>query len=189
MDPYILPNGVLCNLLGIDDPDALADAEWDITTARMTALRSRRLPGSYNLAHLCAFHRVIFGDVYSWAGEVRTVDIAKYDVFCRWIYITAYAADVFDKLARTKQLRGLSREDFLPALAEAYADINAVHPFREGNGRAQRAFLQQLARDAGHPISWAGLDPAENEAASIAGFRGDLQPLIDLLDRHVAREH
>jgi cell filamentation protein len=74
---------------------------------------------------------------------------------------------------------------FVAGLAEAYADVNALHPFREGNGRAQRAFLKQLSADVGRTISWAGLDPAQNEAA---GFRGDLEPLIVMLDKHVLRE-
>ena len=62
-------------------------------------------------------------------------------------------------------LRGRDRTAFVEGLAETYADINALHPFREGNGRTQRAFLQQLARDADHPLSWTNLDAAQNEAA------------------------
>jgi cell filamentation protein len=77
---------------------------------------------------------------------------------------------------------------FIAALAGTYADINALHPFREGNGRTQRAFLQQLARGAGHPLSWANLSAAENENASIAGFRGDLGPLVTVLDKVVQRD-
>jgi cell filamentation protein len=90
-------------------------------------------------------------------------------------------------LARADFLRGRTRDAFVTGLADTYADINALHPFREGNGCAQRAFLQQLTRGAGHALSWVDLDTAENERASIAGFRGDLGPLVRLLDRHVER--
>lgn len=76
----------------------------------------------------------------------------------------------------------------IAGLAEAYADINALHPFREGDGRAQRAFLQQFAASAGRPLTWARLDGERNETAGIAGFRGDLEPLIVMLDKHVTRE-
>ena len=67
------------------------------------------------------------------------------------------------------------------------ADVNALHPFREGNGRAQRAFLGQLARDADHPVRWVGLDPEENIAASRAAHRGDTARLRALIDGVVAR--
>jgi cell filamentation protein len=82
-DPYSLPNGTLRNRLGIDDAKALEAAEADITGARLVALRQLHLPGSYDLDHLRAFHRYIFGDVYEWAGELRRVDITKFDTFCR----------------------------------------------------------------------------------------------------------
>ena len=99
----------------------------------------------------------------------------------------SYAAEIFGKLAAADFLRDKSRDTFISRLAETYADINALHPFREGNGRAQRAFLRQLAHDAGHPISWADMDAAENERASVAGFRGELEPLVELRDKLVER--
>ena len=184
-DPYTQPNGVMRNRLGIEDPVDLASAEADITGARLIALGLVDLPGKYDLDHLRAFHRFVFGDLYAWAGALRTVDIVKRDFFCRWMHLEHYADGIFRRLAEADHLRGPSRSDFVDGLAETYADINALHPFREGNGRAQRAFLQQLAREAGHPVSWAGLDPMENQAASIAGFRGDLRPLVAMLDKHV----
>lgn len=62
------------------------------------------------------------------------------------------------------------------------ADINALHPFREGNGRAQRAFFGQLARDAGFPLAWQHLDPVRNVEASAAIMRGDPEPMRKMLD-------
>jgi cell filamentation protein len=187
-DPYTHANGVLRNRLGIDDAAALAAAEADITQPRLVELTARRLPGDYDLSHLRYFHRVIFGDLYDWAGELRTVDIAKSNMFCRCVHLESYASEVFGKLARADLLRGLDRKSFVQGLAETLGDINALHPFREGNGRTQRAFLQQLALDAGHPLSWAGLDSVQNTAASIASFGGDPGPMVDLLDKHVIRD-
>ena len=63
----------------------------------------------------------------------------------------------------------------------------ALHPFREGNGRTQRAFLGQLAVEAGHPIHWAAMDPAENNAASKAAHEGDNDAVRSLLDLLVHR--
>lgn len=187
-DPYTSPTGVLHNLLGITDPEELKTAEADITGARLIALSRARIEGRYDLAHLQAFHRFVFGDIYEWAGELRTVDIAKQDQFCRCVHLNGYAAEIFTRLASASWAADADRDKFIAGLAETYADVNALHPFREGNGRAQRAFLQQLVADGGRRLTWAGLDPDENESASIAGFRGDLGPLIALLDKHLERE-
>jgi cell filamentation protein len=67
-------------------------------------------------------------------------------------------------------------------LTHYYAEVNAIHPFREGNGRSQRAFFWQLSRDAGWPIDWSGLHREENIAASVASLRGDNAPLRTMLD-------
>ncbi|BCB86234.1 Fic family protein [Phytohabitans suffuscus] len=68
-----------------------------------------------------------------------------------------------------------------------FAEVNAIHPFREGNGRTQRAFFRQFSREAGWPIDWSDLDPDADEAASMASLRGDNGPLLRLLDGLVAR--
>ncbi|WP_281291975.1 Fic/DOC family protein [Streptomyces tailanensis] len=126
--------------------------------------------------------------MYHWAGELRTVDIAKHTPFCPLQHMTAYAAEVFGRLRAADHLRGLARDDFVRAAAGLYGDTNALHPFREGNGRTQRAFLTELGRQAGWPINWAGLDADENEHASIKSFLGDNQPLERMLDRLVSQE-
>jgi cell filamentation protein len=64
--------------------------------------------------------------------------------------------------------------------------VNAVHPFREGNGRTQRAFFEQLAREAGYPLAWQRLDAARNIDASAAIMRGDAEPMRKLLGTLVA---
>ncbi|MFI5527058.1 Fic/DOC family protein [Kitasatospora sp. NPDC051853] len=183
-DPYADPaSGVLRNRLGITTPEALAAAEADITAARLTRIAEKPIPGRYDLAHLQAFHREIFGSVYPWAGEVRSIEIAKGKTqFCLVRMIPNFADDTFGRLARRQNhLRGLDRDSFLTGLADLYGDVNALHPFREGNGRAQRAFLGQLAADAGHPVDWTSLDPSRNELASIASFNGNTGPLRAML--------
>jgi len=64
------------------------------------------------------------------------------------LHIEAYSAEVFGALARERYLRGLPRDSFLDRLAHYFAEVNAIHPFREGNGRVQRAFFHQLSREA-----------------------------------------
>ncbi|MFF3892758.1 Fic/DOC family protein [Streptomyces sp. NPDC001812] len=94
-DPYAMPNGVLRNKLGITDPRLLAAAEADITRARLVMLTERPLPGAYDLGHLQAFHATVFGDIYPWAGELRTVNIAKRTPFCPARNLVPYAGEVF----------------------------------------------------------------------------------------------
>lgn len=185
-DPYIDPDtGVLRNLLGISDPTALAYAEAEITALRLASLAERPLPGDYDLDHLRAFHRFIFGDIYPWAGEIRTVSIAKGQPFCLPQHIDAFAADVFHTLARRDHLRGLERSGFIAGLTDLIGHINALHPFRDGNGRTQRAFCSQLADQAGYRIAWERMDSTANVSASRAALAGDNVPMRALLDRIV----
>ena len=176
-DPYVLPNGTLKNLLGIEDATLLAAAEADITYIRLTELGERPVEGAYDLDHLCRFHARIFGDIYPWAGMLRTVDIAKHTPFCPVVHLQSYASEVFGRLRSANLLRGLGLQSFVTELTEFYGDINALHPFREGNGRAQRAFLQQLTLDAEYTLSWEHLDRGRNEEAAIKSFLGDNEPL------------
>ncbi|MDT7648474.1 MAG: cell filamentation protein [Pseudonocardiales bacterium] len=188
-DPYFDPNrGVLFNRLGITDPGELAHAEANFTSVRIFQLWRHPLPGRYDLPHLQAFHRHIFGDVYDWAGELRTVTIIKGGLFCLPQHLISAGEEVYDKLARAEHLRGLGRPAFLDGLTKLLADINGLHPFRDGNGRTQRAFLAQFARDAGHIIRWSVMDPATNVEASRAAHRDDSTPLHEMLEQLVDHE-
>ena len=187
-DPYRDPDtGVLRNLLGIIDPAVLEEADADFSAVRLAQLQRRELPGGYDLAHLRGFHRLIFGDLYPWAGELRTVWIAKGDPFCMPQHIESSAEEIFTRLARANYLHGLDRAEFIDGLTDVLGDLNALHPFRDGNGRTQRAFCAQLARHAGHQLRWAPMDPAENITASQASLRGDNAPLRAMLERLVDR--
>jgi cell filamentation protein len=146
-------------------------------------LERNPLPGNYDLGHLKVFHRRIFGDIYEWAGELRSVAIAKDDsVFALPEHIDSYLAGVFGLLAGEGYLRGLARAEFLDRITHYHAELNAAHPFRDGNGRAQRAFLGQLARDAGYTLAWRGLERDRNIEAARASHRGEFSPLHELLD-------
>jgi cell filamentation protein len=186
-DPYLdLDSGVLRNRLKITDRAELARAEAELTGLRLFELQAVDLPGSFDLTHLQAYHRHIFGDVYDWAGELRTVAIGKGAPFCLPQHLPGQAERLFAQLARDDHLRGLDRDTFVDALAWLLAEINALHPFREGNGRTQRAFLGRLARAAGHPVRWVAMDPDENvDASRAAHLHGDRGPLRRMLDRLV----
>lgn len=181
-DPYVYPGTrVLRNTYGIRDAAELSRRENDAVTVRLLQLRLDPLAGNYDLEHLRAFHRHIFGDVYPWAGEIRTIAIAKTDLFALPQHIEPFLAGVLDKLSAEQYLRGLDRVHIVDRLTHYLAEINAAHPFREGNGRTQRAFIGQLANQAGYRIAWERAEPACNIDASIAAMRGDNAPLRTML--------
>lgn len=132
-DRYLdLRTGVLRHRLGITVPAEFARVEADLTSARIAQLWRHRLPGRYDLAHLQRFHQVIFGDLFDWAGELRTVSLGKGGaLFCPPHRLVPVGARVFGRLADDQFLRGLHRAAFLDGLT-ALADINDLHPFRRG---------------------------------------------------------
>lgn len=139
-DPYVYSGtDILRNRLGIREAAELAAQEATLSSIRIAQLERRFIPGDYDLAHLKATHGYIFGEMYSWAGELRTVRIAKGgDLFALPEHVGPYLTTLLADLARENSLQGLEREQFVERLTHYYAEINAVHPFREGNGRARR---------------------------------------------------
>lgn len=182
-DPYVYPGtGILRNRLGTREAAELAGQEASLSSIRIAQLERRFISGDYDLAHLKATHGYIFGEVYPWAGELRMVRIAKGgDLFALPEHIGPYLTTLCADLAREDRLQGLERERFVERLTHYYAEINAVHPFREGNGRVQRAFLGQIAKAAGHPITWARLDAERNVQAARESHRGNNSPLQEML--------
>ena len=182
-DPYSDPvTGVLHNKFGLRTAAELEGAEREITHAALILLEESPVSPSYDLSHLREIHKRIFGDIYEWAGQIRTVTIAKGAMFCLPQYIDSSAAVVFRELYDEDCLRGLRRDAFVRRLAHYLGEVNALHPFREGNGRAQRAFFGHLARDAGFRLAWQHLDPLRNVEASVAIMRGDPEPMREMLD-------
>jgi cell filamentation protein len=182
-DPYVYPGtDVLRNVRDIRDGDELEELEARLTFLRGLQVASDPIAGEYDLAHLQAFHRHLFAGLYEWAGELRTVVLAKTDLFCLPEHLESYGAEIFGKLAEEDRLRSLDRELFIDRLAHYLGDVNALHPFRDGNGRAQRALFAQLAGDAGYRLDWQLVDPQRNADASVVAMQGDEAPMRTLLD-------
>jgi cell filamentation protein len=182
-DPYTDPiTGVLRNKFGLETAEELAAAEREITHAALILLRESPVRPTYDLPHLRTIHRRIFGDIYEWAGQIRTVTIAKGSPFCLPRYIESSSASIARALGNENFLRGLEGGAFIDRLAFYLGEVNAVHPFREGNGRTQRAFFEQLSRDAGFNLDWQHLDTIRNIEASAAIMRGDVEPMRKMLD-------
>jgi cell filamentation protein len=86
-----------------------------------------------------------------------------------------------------ERLRGLEREIFIKRLAYFMGEVNALHPFREGNGRTNRVFFGELARRAKYDLNFGEADPSALLQADIAAYEKDYAPLIGLLTEIVAR--
>lgn len=176
-DPYVYPGtDVLRNLADLRDEEALRNFETEVSVFRHARLLADPISGNFDLVHLKAIHRYLFQDVYVWAGELRTVDIAKgTSRFGSHQFIEGYARRVFARLAhdRAQWIQAGTSVDFPEKLAEYLGEINAMHPFREGNGRAQRAFISQLAVEHGFRIGWERIGQEQMIQASIASIMGD----------------
>jgi cell filamentation protein len=170
---------VLKNVLGLRDANALAEYE----AIRFGLQAQQPLPsGRFSVTHYRAVHRHLFGDVYRWAGRYRTVRIRKdMSMFCYPEHIAGQMDELFGRLQRGNGLRELDRATFTSAGAAFLAGLNAIHPFREGNGRTQTTFLAALAASAGHPLNLAELDEDRYLKAMIRSFQGDLAPLREAL--------
>ena len=186
-DPYLdAASGVLKNRLGIADAATLEQAEAALVATRSYELSTTALTGRFDIDHLRAIHRYLFGDVYEWAGQFRTIDISKGgNLFAHHSHIASAAADIFRKLADEKHLIGLDPAAFSARAAHYLGELNALHAFREGNGREQREFLSHLAHAAGYYIAWEGVKPQELLQASIESFRGDVSELASLIGQSI----
>jgi cell filamentation protein len=179
-DPYCYPGTtVLINKLGTRDP-----AELQAFETTMSALRGEEPSprGQLGYAHYRAIHRHLFQDVYRWAGRIRTVRISKGDsMFCYPENIDAQMGKLFSSLKDASHLHGLDPAAFAHSAARFLSDLNAIHPFREGNGRTQLAYLVLLAEAAGHRLDLERLDAAAMFTAMVESFKGDEGPLFLLI--------
>lgn len=149
---YCYPDtNILKNKLNIYDEYRLSEAEIRLVSIRLYQLQVQPVPGSFDFNHLCSIHYHVFQDVYDWAGKPRSVDIAKGNsLFCPAWNIYGYAEDIFPKFYKNCMEAKDSLEQYVKIFAAHYADLNALHPFREGNGRSQREFCRELCLKCGY---------------------------------------
>jgi len=182
-DPYVdKTTGILRNKFSIADQATLDQVEFELTSAQIASFEEHPVPGNFDLNHLCAIHKQIFGDLYDWAGELRTVYMTRDQTrFAHAEYIRDYADNLFQELRNEKWLRGVDDAEFTERFAHYYSEVNILHPFREGNGRVQRAFFTLLAKYNGYHVAWDQMYQDNNIQASIAAYNGDETPLIEIL--------
>jgi len=184
--PYLVPGtSVLVNNLGLTEAPLLAAAEHAISAGRTVGLL-KNPPSSLSV---CDAHRAIFADIYPWAGEPRITRVTKGDVEFATVPqlstgLARTARDVDEAFACAD---GYGPTALAYRLARIYADYNAVHPFREGNGRAGTLILQLIAQRGGRWLAldrvtrtdWIAASRASMVGATLAG--PDPTPFADLL--------
>ncbi|MFC3337495.1 Fic/DOC family protein [Paracandidimonas soli] len=171
-DAYIDPEtGVLKNKLGLTTDTSLEEAEASVAFLRALELEQHPIKGNFDLTHLQAIHKKLFGDIYEWAGQIRTVDISKGNTrFANITYIQSEAKRLTDQLRNEQYLEGLSTEQFSQRAAHYLGELNVLHPFRDGNGRTLRVFMGQLAQNAGYEIRWENIERDDMIKASIEAY-------------------
>jgi cell filamentation protein len=183
-DHYLDPEtGVLQNKFGISEEEELKAAEASLVAWRSYQLVEKPTQGRFNLDHLQAIHQHLFQDVYEWAGELRDIDLSRDNsYFANHRHIIEAAGLIFARLAEENYLQGLDAADFSTRAAFYLGEINALHPFREGNGRAQREFINQLAYHNGYVIDWTNISEGEMIQAAIESFhRRDNSKFADFI--------
>ena len=178
--------GVLCNKAGLREQAALD--VFELESAGYRILEWDELPGanSFDLSHLCALHRHVFQDVYDWAGQIRNVDITRGNSrFANVNQIDSYATKLFAGLKSEDFLGGLPAGRLAGRLAHYLSEINALHPFRDGNGRVQRVFISQLASAAGFSWDYSAATREEMYTAMEAAFFGNEELLARLIAQNL----
>lgn len=181
---YTYPNSpVLINKLGITDPIKAQRNEHLLVTKRLSDLRIKPIE-IHSIKDVLAVHHYLFQDLYSWAGQYRTVNISKSGN--AFIPIQSFgASEIFlNKLIENFHQSAHSRSEVIQQLAEILDNLNYYHPFREGNGRTQREVIRSLALSKGYRAQIrVEADDAIYHLYMDGTVQGDLEILKQLFDK------
>lgn len=173
---------VLINLLNIRDNKTLQRAESRIVATKLFELRKNEMIGNFDVEHFIKIHKFLFEDIYPFAGKFRTENIAKgYFSFAEWEYIDTELRKLLEKLHKSNLLKNDTRAELVKDLAYYLAELNVLHPFREGNGRTIREFIRELAYKNGYLLDLQKVEPSEVYDAFLKSVidTTDLENVID----------
>jgi cell filamentation protein len=174
-DPYVIAGSTcLINKLGFTNTADLNRAEAELTKLTMAELFYQPVAATFDLKHLQTIHQRLFEDVYAWAGQFRSVEIAKGGaLFLPYRLIHTELTGIFQQLHDEHLLARLTLAEFGQRAGFYLAQINKVHAFREGNGRTQRLLIEQLANHNGYMIDWNSISQDAMGQASRAARTQD----------------
>lgn len=142
----------LINKLNITNDKDLFNAERELVSFRTYELNEKPLKGNFDFDYLKKIHKYLFQDIYRWAGNIRNCNIAKQDLFCLSEYIETFGTDIFNKLKEENYFVYYDNELTIEKLVDLFADINALHPFRDGNGRTSRLLANYILKAYGYDL-------------------------------------
>ncbi|MDY0208146.1 MAG: Fic family protein [Pseudomonas sp.] len=174
--------------MNIQNTELLNQAEQEVVSINLAELILEPITGKFDLAHLSAIHKALFADIYPWAGQVRTTEISKGgQLFLPYQLIEKVASEIFSELHDESLLANLTEQNFVCRAAYYLGRINTMHAFREGNGRTQRLFLDQLVALHGYAFEWSAVSGEQMAQACLAARQKepDFQPLTKLLRLHI----
>jgi cell filamentation protein len=194
VDPYCFPGtDILKNLQDIRDRTELE--AYESLSASMAGRSLYKNPARItDLNYLKTVHRTLFGAVYPWAGHTRT-GLGRMTKTRANGSVVTYGDSAFvdneltrmtSLLAAENYLKGLSIHQFTLRTAYFYGELDAIHPFREGNSRTLRAFFYSVAHNAGFKFDWTATATSEDardtlyRARDRAVMHGDAAPLAAL---------
>lgn len=175
---------VLINKLNITNDEDLFNAERELVSLRTYELNEKPLKCNFDFNYLKDIHKYLFQDVYRWAGDIRNCNIAKQDLFCLTEHIESFGNDVFNKLKKEKYFVEYDSDTTLDKLVELFADINALHLFREGNGRSQRVFIESLAKINGIYLDLTNVSKMDMIVASHDSINGNYTKFKDMFKKN-----
>lgn len=192
MADYFVESGdVLENKLGIVKPEQLREAEEDAFSDAATDILDEDLSSTtLDFNFFKQLHGRLFKKVYPFAGQIRTVNITKQDSnipFCYADFIEQEANKIFQDLEARNYLKDEAKADFVYNIAELAMDLNALHPFREGNGRTIRFYLQLLANNAGYLLDYSEASHEEIIEADKQAFLGNDKFIKEMYDKIVEK--
>lgn len=164
---------VLVNKLNIKDAEILDEYERKLVSFRQVEMKDNSVQGNLDFTHFKEIHKYLFQDVCTWAGKIRTFNISKTATFCLMENINSYAEEIFEKLKDDNYYVDLDIKNTLLRLIELFGDLNALHCFREGNGRNQRLFIEILANVNGISFDFSTITKEEMIEASYKSILGD----------------
>ena len=177
---------VLVNLLDLRVAEDLEEAERYLN--EVASMQMEFMEPPYSVATLKQIHRILFGKIYGFAGEIRTLAISKGSTrFCSPEFIEKEISKELSRIANASWFDGYPRDLLVASIAESYGTLNVAHPFREGNGRTQRILYEWIIFNAGYSIDWALAEREEWIDACIYSFHGDDEPLTKIFDRCIGK--
>ena len=171
----------LINKLGIKDENELKSSEALITAYKAASLINEPLAHDFGFENYKELHRVLFEDLYEWAGKPRTIALSKTaTVFTAPERIEELGCLIFARLKELDYFTKLPQTEFITEIADLYHSLNMLHPFREGNGR-----FVQLIRNAGYDIDYSKLTSDLLMIGSIQAASGIMDTLVRFFEENI----